>query len=117
MRPDEAAFESFICDHLVAEGGWDAVKVGRAQGEPKDFDALRGLDTAELFAFIGATQGEVWDELKKRLGGDADAAQASFVERLAGEIDKRGHGRRAAPRGGRSRGCRSGWRSSGRRMG
>lgn len=90
MKPDEAAFESFICDNLVAQRGYDLCKVGNAQGEPTDFDAVRGLDTAELFAFLGATQAEMWDELKKRLGGDPDTAQAKFADRLAAEIDKRG---------------------------
>ena len=54
-KVDEAAFEAFICDWLVGSGGYDAVKVGTAQGAD-DFDPVRGLDTAELFAFIGATQ-------------------------------------------------------------
>ena len=90
MKPDEAAFESFICDHLVDQGGYDLCKVGNAQGAPTDFDALRGLDTAELFAFLGATQAETWVELQRRLGGDADTAQGKFADRLATEIDKRG---------------------------
>jgi len=90
VKPDEAAFESFICDWLVAHGGYDSCKVGNAQGEPTDFDPVRGLDTAELFAFLGATQAEVWDDLKKRLGGDPDVAQAKFADRVAAEIDKRG---------------------------
>jgi len=55
-----------------------------------DFDPVRGLDTAELFAFIGATQADAWNELVKRYGGDADAAQARFADRLASELDRRG---------------------------
>lgn len=90
MRADEEAFESFICDYLVAHGGYDACKVGNAQGSPTDFDPIRGLDTAELFAFLGATQAEEWEQLKKRLGGDPNLAQAQFADRLASEIDKRG---------------------------
>lgn len=90
MKPDEYAFESYICDWLTSQGGYDACKVGNAQDDPADFDPTRGLDTAELFAFLGATQADTWDELKKRLGGDPDMAQAKFADRVASEIDKRG---------------------------
>lgn len=90
MNADEFAFESFICEWLTTEGGYDDCKVGNAQGSPRDFDPERGLDTAELFAFLGATQADVWEELKKRLGGDPDVAQAKFADRVASEIDKRG---------------------------
>ena len=90
VKPDEAAFEAFICDWLVDHGGYDACKVGNAQGSPTDFDPVRGLDTAELFQFIGATQADAWEKLKQRLGGEADGAQAKFADRLASEIDKRG---------------------------
>ena len=89
-KVDEAAFESFICDWLVGRGGYDAVKVGNAQGEPTDFDPVRGLDTAELFAFIGATQGDEWGRLVKLHGGDPNVAQAKFADRLASELDRRG---------------------------
>jgi len=40
--------------------------------------------------FIGATQADAWNELVKRYGGDADAAQARFADRLASELDRRG---------------------------
>lgn len=90
MKPDEAGFESFICDWLVDSGGYDLCKTGNASAGPPDFDVVRGLDTAELFAFIGATQAEEWEELRSRLGGDADAAQAKFADRLAAAIDRKG---------------------------
>lgn len=90
MKPDEAALESFICDWLVNLGGYDGCKVGNAQGQPTDFDPVRGLDTAELFAFIGATQADGWAKLIKLHGGDPNTAQAKFADRLASEIDKRG---------------------------
>lgn len=38
-----------------------AVKNDRLQGAARDFDAARGLDTGELFAFIGATQIDATD--------------------------------------------------------
>src|SRR5690606_11575853 len=56
---------------------------------PADFDAVRGLDTAELFAFIGATQAKAWDQLRT-LYGDPDKAQRGFVDRLVKELDVRG---------------------------
>ena len=90
MRPDEAAFETFICDWLTSQGGYDACKVGNKQGQPTDFDPVRGLDTAELFAFIGATQPKEWDKLLKLLGGDPNVAQAKFADRVSDQIDKRG---------------------------
>jgi type I restriction enzyme R subunit len=88
-KVDEAGFESFICDFLVSAGGYAAAKVGTAQGAPTDFDPVRGLDTQELFLFIGATQAEAWHSLRK-LYGDPDKAQKGFVERLGKELDSRG---------------------------
>jgi type I restriction enzyme, R subunit len=90
VKADEFAFESFIAEYLVDRGGYNVCKVGNAQGEPTDFDPVRGLDTAELYAFLGATQAETWDELKMRLGGDPNVAQARFADRLVKEIDARG---------------------------
>ena len=88
-KADEAAFESFICDHLVGHGGYTAAKVGTAQGSPTDFDPALGLDTAELFAFIGATQAEAWAQLRN-LYGDPGKAQRGFADRLAHELDAHG---------------------------
>jgi type I restriction enzyme R subunit len=88
--PKEELFEATICDRLVQHGGYAMVKNDKLQGEPRDFDPVRGLDTAELFAFIGATQAEIWEGLVKRYGGDRDAAQSKFADRLASELDKRG---------------------------
>jgi len=89
MKADENAYESFICDWLGDHGGYDAVKIGTAQGAPMDFDPIRALDTPELFAFIGATQGEQWNQLRT-LYGDPDKAQRGFADRLAKELDTRG---------------------------
>ena len=81
--------ESFICDWLTDSGGYDGVKVGNAPGQ-SDFDAVRALDTAELFAFVGATQAESWDGLVSLYGGDVVKAQKGFADRLARELDVRG---------------------------
>jgi type I restriction enzyme R subunit len=64
---------------------------GYLKSEPSNFDRALGLDTAELFAFIGATQVSAWGQLLARgYGNDADAAQRGFARRLATEIDSRG---------------------------
>ncbi len=89
-NPNEEQFESAICGWLADAGGYTAVKNDKAQGEPRDFDSVRGLDTAELYAFLGATQADKWAEVVKRYGGDPDVAQAKFADRLASERDRRG---------------------------
>ena len=89
-KPLEADLEGFVCDHLVAHGGYTQVKHGTAQAPPRDFDPVTGIDTAELMAFIGATQAEPWDKLVKLHGGDPNHAQFRFVDRLAKELDSRG---------------------------
>jgi type I restriction enzyme R subunit len=89
-NPNEHEFEDEVCAWLVEHGGYTAVKVGTAQGEPRDFDVERGLDTAELLAFIGATQGEEWEQLVEVYGGDRNATQVGFKDRLVREIDAHG---------------------------
>lgn len=90
VGPKEADFESVICDSLVADGGYAAWKLGNSGEEPRDFDAVRGLDTAELFAFIGATQADAWSRLGALYGGDANEAQKQFANRVAKVLDQRG---------------------------
>ena len=88
MKPNEAAFEEHIAMWLVEHGGYAEVK-GPGQARPSAFDPVTGVDTEDLFAFIGATQAEAWDQLKQRHGG-LPGAQSKFVARLATELDKRG---------------------------
>jgi len=89
-NPSEEQFEAAICDWLTTHGGYTAVKNDKLQGEPRHFDPVRGLDTAEMYAFIGATQPDTWADVVKRYGGDPDTAQARFADRVASELDKRG---------------------------
>jgi type I restriction enzyme R subunit len=89
VKPDEHAFEIEISDWLVAHGGYQECKVGNQQ-DPTDFDPARGLDTAELYSFIGATQGQPWEQMVKAYGGDRDGAQRGFADRLVQQIDERG---------------------------
>ena len=86
MKPDEKAFEDHIVSSLVECGGYRAVKVRNAD---RDFDAELGLDLAELFAFIQATQAGEWERLSKLHGG-GDRARGRFADRLARELDGRG---------------------------
>jgi type I restriction enzyme R subunit len=83
MSVDERLFEDAIEASLLDEGGY-------LQSFPSNFDAALGLDTTELFTFIGATQIKEWESLLGRYGNDAGAAQQGFAKRLAAELDKRG---------------------------
>ncbi len=82
MKIDERGFEEAIEAALLA-GGY-------LKSHPSDFDPVFGLDTAELFAFIGATQVKDWERLLGRYGNEPDAAQQGFAKRLAAELDNRG---------------------------
>ena len=82
MKPDELAFEDEIEAALLASGYERSV--------PAHFDPVLGLDTAELFAFLGATQEREWETLLARYGNDPTGAQRGFAKRLAAELDRRG---------------------------
>jgi type I restriction enzyme R subunit len=83
MSVDEHLFEDAIEQYLLEKGGY-------LKSIPPNFDAALGLDTAELFAFIGATQPKDWENLLGRYGNDPDLAQRRFAKRLAAELDNRG---------------------------
>ena len=87
--PSERAFETAICESLVETRGYDTVKVGNAADRDDDFSPDLALDTAELFAFIGATQGEEWEKVRKS-HSSPDEAQRAFATRVAKELDSRG---------------------------
>jgi type I restriction enzyme R subunit len=77
----ELRFEEAIEAHLLAHD-WIA-------GTASNYRPALGLDTAELFTFIGLTQPKEWEHLLSLHGG-ADVAQRKFAERLAAEIGQRG---------------------------
>jgi type I restriction enzyme R subunit len=77
----EHAFEVRVEDELLRRG-WV-----RGQGT---YSAELGLDTAELFKFVGATQAKAWAKLVQLYGGDPNTAQKQFALRVASEIDARG---------------------------
>ncbi|WBB82100.1 type I restriction endonuclease [Micromonospora sp. WMMD882] len=70
----ESVFGDAIVAALLADG-W-------AEGDPADYRPELGLDTAQLFGFVGATQAQEWEEMVTRCGGDRDAAQREFVKGL-----------------------------------
>ncbi len=80
---DERHFEDAIEAHLLDHGRY-------IKSISSYFDPVLGLDTAELFAFIGATQTDEWENLLGRYGNDADTAQKGFAKRLGAELDARG---------------------------
>ena len=89
--PSEAAFEEHIAAWLVEQGGYRRAKVGNVGSGPPDFDPAAGVDTADLFEFIGATQSRQWGLLVGAgYGGNLGKARAGFVKRLASQLDKRG---------------------------
>ncbi|WP_406729475.1 type I restriction endonuclease [Streptomyces sp. GD-15H] len=70
----ESAFGDAIVAAMV-ERGW-------REASPQDYRADLGLDTNELFTFIGATQPDEWNELLTVYGGDPNEAQRGFAGRL-----------------------------------
>jgi type I restriction enzyme R subunit len=82
MTVNERGFEESIEAALLGNGYEKSL--------PSNFDRVLGLDTAELFAFIGATQSKEWEALLARYGNDASATQRGFGRRLASELDNRG---------------------------
>ena len=88
---NEAAYERHICEWLVDHGGYQRVKVGNAGDGPRDFDAAAGVDTADLFEFIGATQADEWSRLVSvGYGDDASPAQAGFTQFPRKQFDEWG---------------------------
>ncbi|WP_328459428.1 type I restriction endonuclease [Actinoplanes sp. NBC_00393] len=78
----EGAFEAAIEQSLLDAGWW--------RGIPGNYDRQVGLDTSELFAFIGATQNDAWLKLVAYHGNDVAETQRHFREYLAKQIDERG---------------------------
>ncbi len=71
----ESAFGDAIVAAMV-ERGW-------REAQPTDYRADLGLDTHELFTFIGSTQGAEWHELlDTHFAGEPDDAQNAFAKRL-----------------------------------
>ncbi|WP_217166428.1 type I restriction endonuclease subunit R [Streptomyces sp. AC512_CC834] len=70
---DESAFGSAIVAALRGRGWREA--------NPEDYSPELGLDTNELFTFLGESQPDEWHELRT-VYGDANEAQRGFAQRL-----------------------------------
>lgn len=76
----EKGLETLIVASLIEEAKYQA-------GDPKDYDREHAVDSTKLMAFLTATQ----PETVERLGIGADGPnQEKFLNRLQGEITKRG---------------------------
>ncbi|MES9541341.1 type I restriction endonuclease [Actinomadura sp. NPDC000600] len=79
---DEKAFGDAIVAGML-KGGW-------LEGDPRDYRPELGVDTRQLFTFIGATQGDEWEQLVMLYGNSTEAAQAGFAKRLDKAISEDG---------------------------
>ncbi|GLZ00252.1 DEAD/DEAH box helicase family protein [Actinoplanes sp. NBRC 103695] len=78
----EGAFEEAI-ERSLLDTDWQ-------QGLAYSYDRKLGLDTSELFTFLGATQNDAWLKLVAYHGNNSADAQRHFKEYLAKQIDERG---------------------------
>ena len=78
-----------VAPGIVAELPAPYGGTGHHTGSPQDYDRAHALDTAQLFAFLHATQPDTLTKLA--LGADPkDINRLKFLTRLSGEIGKRG---------------------------
>ena len=78
-----------VAPNSVAERPATYGGTGYHAGSPQDYDRNHSLDTAQLFAFLRATQPDTLGKLA--LGTDPkDINRLKFLDRLSGEIGKRG---------------------------
>lgn len=99
----EKGLETLIMRHMTGEDGL-AVPPNRVAdtsppyggsgyvaGCPKDFDRAHALDATQLFAFLRATQLEVFRRLAMADASDAkDINRLKFLSRISAEVGKRG---------------------------
>jgi hypothetical protein len=76
----ELRFEEAVEAHLLAQG-W-------ISGVASNYRPPLGLDTAELFTFIGATQPKEWERLLGLHGGADNDYHFVTVWRVAGTVDE-----------------------------
>ncbi len=79
-KTKERHFEDAIEHHLLTSGGW-------TKGNPTDFDRQTALVPKDLFAFIEATQPEVWADLRKH---HQSGLEAAVIDTLVKMLDSRG---------------------------
>lgn len=79
-KHNEEAYEKEIVNQMVASGDW-------TEGQNSKYDAELCLYPEALIQFIQTTQLDMWEALKKAVGGDA---KATFLKHVAKEITLRG---------------------------
>ena len=77
----EIHFETEICAHLAAHG-WLY-----SEGDAAGYDRARALWTADVLAWVQATQPQAWETLAKNHGAQAGDV---FLIRLRDQLDQRG---------------------------
>ena len=99
----EKGLETLIMRHMTGTDGLAVVPnrvaerpppyggTGYTAGSAQDYDRAHALDVPQLFAFLRATQPEVFKKLALVDADDAkDINRLKFLARLSGEIGKRG---------------------------
>ncbi|MES2177954.1 MAG: type I restriction endonuclease subunit R [Gemmatimonadota bacterium] len=99
----EKGLETIIVRHVTGTDGLGVVPnrvaeppstyggTGYTAGSPRDFDRAQAFDSAQLFAFLRATQPVSFDKLAMSNPNDAkDINRLKFLTRLSNEIGKRG---------------------------
>ncbi|MFA7346080.1 MAG: hypothetical protein WC003_17415, partial [Terrimicrobiaceae bacterium] len=76
----ERAFETYVEEILLTQGGWKS-------GSNAEWDKERALFPAQVFAFIADTQPKLWAEMK---GLHADGLEALLLAGLVKELDAKG---------------------------
>ena len=76
----ESGLESLIVDWLAAQNGFE-------QGVSADYNREYAVDEPRLFRFLETTQPDQMAKLGVR---DSDLKRAQFLDRLRGEIARRG---------------------------
>ena len=79
-QTNECAFETYVEEILLTQGGWKS-------GSNAEWDKERALFPAQVFAFIQETQPKLWAEMK---GLHADGLEALLLASLIKELDAKG---------------------------
>ncbi|RWP12297.1 MAG: type I restriction endonuclease subunit R [Mesorhizobium sp.] len=77
----EISFEVEVCDHLAANG-WLYI-----EGDAAAYDRTRALFSADVVAWVKASQSKAWDTLTKSHGA---AAEPLLLDRIRKQLDERG---------------------------
>ncbi|RUV33928.1 type I restriction endonuclease [Mesorhizobium sp. M7A.F.Ca.MR.148.00.0.0] len=77
----EISFEAEVCDYLAANGWF------HAEGDFATYDRARALFSADVIAWVQASQPNAWATLTNNHG---EAAEAMLLDRIRKQLDERG---------------------------